>query len=54
MGVHFEDYPELADLRIPEWSHVSARDTDRLTRTLVGAIRDDLAARGVVRPELEP
>lgn len=54
VGVHFEDYPELADLRIPEWSHVSARDTDRFTRVVVRALREKLAARGITRPELHP
>lgn len=54
VGVHFEDYPELADIPTPEWSHVSARDKDRLTRALVGILRQRLAERGITRPELEP
>jgi hypothetical protein len=54
VGVHFEDYPELADIPTPEWSHVSARDKDRLTRALVRIMRDRLAERGITRPELEP
>jgi len=37
-GIHFEDYPELQGLRLPEWSHLSAADaeifTERLCRIL--------------------
>ena len=54
VGVHFEDYPELADIPTPEWSHVSARDKDGLTRALVRILRKRLAERGITRSELEP
>lgn len=54
VGVHFEDYPELADVPTPEWSHISARDKDRLTRAVVRILRERLAERGITRPELEP
>lgn len=54
VGIHFEDYPELADIPTPEWSHVSARDKDRLTRAIVRILRQRLAERGITRPELEP
>ena len=54
VGVHFEDYPELADIPTPEWSHISARDKDRLTRSVVRILRERLAERGITRPELEP
>lgn len=54
VGVHFEDYPELQGMTLPEWSHMSSRDTDRFTRALVRIIRDQLAARGVERLELTP
>ena len=54
VSVHFEDYPELMDVRIPEWSHVSARDKGRFTRDLVRILRDNFRARGTLRPELEP
>lgn len=54
VGVHFEDYPELADIPTPEWSHVSARDKDRLTRSVVRILRERLAERDITRPELEP
>jgi hypothetical protein len=40
VGVHFEDYPELSDVRTPEWSHISSRDKARWTRALVGILRD--------------
>lgn len=54
VGIHFEDYPELQGMTLPEWSHMSSRDTDRFTRALVDIIRQELAARGVVRQELTP
>ncbi len=54
VSVHFEDYPELMDVRLPEWSHVSARDKGRFTRDLVRILRDNFRARGTLRPELEP
>jgi len=37
-GIHYEDYPELQGLTLPEWSHLSAADaeifTERLCRIL--------------------
>jgi len=54
IGVHFEDYPELSDVSVPEWSHVSSRDKGRLTRSLIEILREELAAAGVHRPELGP
>jgi hypothetical protein len=54
VGVHFEDYPELSDVRVPEWSHVSSRDKSRLTRALVHILREELAAMEINRPELTP
>jgi hypothetical protein len=54
VGVHFEDYPELADIPTPEWSHVSTRDKGGLTRALVRILRERLAERDITRPELEP
>lgn len=53
-GVHFEDHPELKEVRIPEWSHVSARDKARLTRDLVRILREAFRERGEVPPELAP
>jgi hypothetical protein len=54
VGVHFEDYPQLQGMTLPEWSHMSSRDTDGFTRALVSIIRNELAARGVERQELTP
>ena len=51
-GVHFEDYPELADVKTPEWSHISARDKARWTRALVGILRQRMAEAGIQRPEM--
>jgi hypothetical protein len=33
-GIHFEDYPELQGLTLPEWSHLSAADAERFTEAL--------------------
>jgi len=52
VGVHFEDHPELMDVRVPEWSHVSARDKTRFTRDLVRILREEFAKRGEVPEEL--
>jgi hypothetical protein len=52
VGVHFEDYPELSDVRTPEWSHISAHDKARWTRALVNILRERMAERGIYRPEL--
>jgi len=54
VGVHFEDHPELADVSIPEASHVSARDKARFTRALARILREEFRHRGDPRPELEP
>jgi hypothetical protein len=54
VGVHFEDYPALQDVRIPEWSHISAPDTDRFTTAVMAALRQQLEQRGIRRPELMP
>ncbi len=34
-GIHFEDYPELADFRCPEWSHLTGEDATRFTKNLM-------------------
>ncbi len=52
VGVHFEDYPELSDVRTPEWSHLSAEDKGRWTRALVGILKDRMTERGIQRPEM--
>ena len=52
VGVHFEDYPELSDVKTPEWSHISSRDKERWTRSLVGILKQRMAERGINRPEM--
>jgi len=52
VGVHFEDYPELSDVRTPEWSHISSRDKSRWTLALVRILRERMTEAGVHRPEM--
>ena len=52
VGVHFEDYPELSDVKTPEWSHISSRDKARWTRALVGILKDRMTEHGIQRPEM--
>ena len=33
-GIHFEDYPEMQGLTLPEWSHLKAADAERFTAAL--------------------
>jgi len=54
VGVHFEDYPELTDVKTPEWSHISSRDKARWTRSLVEILRQRMAEAGIQRPEMVP
>lgn len=37
-GVHFEDYPEMRQYEVSEWSHIRREDTPRYTRAYVRAI----------------
>ena len=39
-GIHFEDYPEMRGLEVPEWSHLSAESATRFTRAYVGVLRE--------------
>jgi hypothetical protein len=39
-GIHFEDYPEMQGLEIPEMSHLSAESATRFTRAYVGVLRE--------------
>jgi len=52
VGVHFEDYPELSDVRTPEWSHISSRDKARWTRALVHILKQQITERGIHRSEM--
>jgi hypothetical protein len=40
-GIHFEDYPEMQGLELPEWSHLSAADAQRYTEALYRIIERD-------------
>jgi hypothetical protein len=42
-GVHFEDYPEMRSLEVPEWSHLSAESATRFTRAYVEALMKEVA-----------
>ena len=39
-GIHFEDYPEMQGLEIPEMSHLSRESATRFTRAYVGVLRE--------------
>ncbi len=39
-GIHFEDYPAMQNLEVPEWSHLSAESATRFTRAYVGVLRE--------------
>lgn len=41
-GVHFEDYPEMRDLEVPEWSHLSPAASPVFTRAYVRALAGEL------------
>ena len=38
-GIHYEDYPDMQGLSIPEWSHLAAFEKPRFTTALYGAIQ---------------
>lgn len=40
-GIHFEDYPELQGLELPEWSHLKTADAQRFTAALYRIIARD-------------
>lgn len=39
-GIHFEDYPAMQNLEVPEWSHLSRDSATRFTRAYVGVLRE--------------
>lgn len=45
-GIHFEDYPSMQGLELPEWSHLSARDAERYTQALVQVLQRE----GLLQP----
>jgi hypothetical protein len=38
-GIHFEDYPQLQGYYLPEWSHTTRAEGERLTAALYGIIQ---------------
>jgi hypothetical protein len=38
-GIHFEDYPEMRGLDVPEWSHLSRESATRFTRAYVAVLQ---------------
>ena len=40
-GIHFEDYPELQGLELPEWSHLAYADARKFTAALYAIIARD-------------
>jgi hypothetical protein len=45
-GIHFEDYPELAGFRCPEWSHLTAEDAKTFSRNLMPILETALEKAG--------
>jgi len=41
-GIHFEDYPELQGMELPEWSHLTHADAERYTAALYKIIARDV------------
>lgn len=39
-GIHFEDYPDMQGLDLPELSHLTREDAARFTRAYVGVLRE--------------
>jgi hypothetical protein len=44
-GIHFEDHPELASFRCPEWSHLSGPDSVDFTRKLAPHLKRALESQ---------
>lgn len=38
-GIHFEDFPALATLQCPEWSHLTPDDADHYTRKIIEILK---------------
>jgi hypothetical protein len=45
-GIHFEDFPQLQGLNLPEWSHLSSEDAKRYTGALHQLIAQPQEASG--------
>jgi hypothetical protein len=44
-GIHFEDYPAMQGLRLPEWSHLAAEDAGKYTAALQPEVERAFAAQ---------
>jgi len=40
-GIHFEDYPEMQGMELPEWSHLTRADAERFTEALYRIVTRD-------------
>jgi hypothetical protein len=40
-GIHFKDYPDMADFVCPEWSHLNKQDAVLYTQALIKALEKD-------------
>jgi hypothetical protein len=45
-GIHFEDYPEMQDLDLPEMSHLSRESASRFTRAYVAVLKANFTRLG--------
>ena len=43
IGIHFEDHPDMMDLQLPEFSHLSRESAQRFTRAYVGVIKETMS-----------
>jgi len=43
-GIHFEDYPEMQNLDLPEWSHLSRESAARFTQAYATALAREIDA----------
>jgi len=46
-GIHFEDYPQLQGLRLPEWSHLAYADARRYTSSVVDLVKPRFSGEAV-------
>lgn len=42
LGIHFEDYPEMQGLDVPEWSHLSRESSKAFTRAFAGVLMKEV------------
>jgi len=48
-GIHFQDYPELQGMYLPEWSHLCIADAERFTEALYRLVERELSASTAAR-----